>query len=205
MKLYPETEKSTFSYWFAHWRAFQKTAFKLRVWKPWYLFHDIEKPFLMWVWKDYPRVRAWHRKHNRHHYQYDNGEIAPWLWCDYTAMVVDWECSHFSKLDAQLDAFDEMCNKINKAFAAKNPVVIHILVNYMLPELYRLGLADQDKFEKSALGKKINKADWTEWDGSKFYKEMYGREAPKEVVYENCTVFDENGEIKLKGVDYDKE
>jgi hypothetical protein len=196
MKLYPATEKSTFSYWFAHWRAFQKTAFKLRVWKPWYLFHDIEKPFLMWEWKDYPRVRAWHRKHNKHHYQYDNGEIAPWMFCDYVAMVVDWECSHLSKLDEPYNAYEEFCNKVNAAFDEKNPVVIHILVNYMLPVLYDLNLANQDEFEKTDLAKKINKARWTKWDGSKFYKEMYGREVPEEVVYQNCTVFDEDGEIK---------
>lgn len=196
MKLYPESKKSTFGYTFSHWLAFQKTAIKLGVWKPKYIFHDIEKPFLMWLWKDYPRVREWHRKHSKHHYQYDNGEIAPWLFCDYVAMVVDWECSHLTKLDKRLAAYDEFCYELNQAYNDKNPVIIHILVNYMLPVLEDLGLCTDEEFTQSELGKKIIGLDWTNWDGLEFYKKLYGREVPRQLIYENCAVFDEDGKIE---------
>lgn len=101
MKLYQESEKSTFKYWFAHWRAFNLTAMLLSVWKFRFLFHDIEKPFLMFIWRDYPRVRAFHRTHARHHWAYKGKK--PY---DYLGMVIDWECSRFSKADAQMDAFE---------------------------------------------------------------------------------------------------
>lgn len=181
MRLYKESEKSTFSYWFAHWMAFQKTAIKLKVWRPAYLLHDIEKPFIMCLWKDYPKVREFHRTHNKHHYEYDNGEIAPWLSCDYTAMAIDWECSHLTKEDAQALAYEECCNKLEKAFNDKNPVVLHILINYLIPELEELGLCAEGEFEKSDLGKKILSSDWKEWDGNEAYFKMYGRLAPDEI------------------------
>ena len=196
MKLYPESEKSTFPYWLAHWWMFNVTAIKLGAWKLRYIFHDMEKPFLMLAWKDYPRVRAWHRKHARHHYHYDNGQIAPWLSCDYTAMVIDWECSRFTKIAAPLTAYETFCYEINEAYNDKNPVIIHILVNYMLPVLKKLGLCTNEEFAQSELGKKITDVEWTKWDGSEFYKKLYGREAPRQIVYENCSVFDEDGEIK---------
>ena len=101
MKLYKETEKSTFSYWFAHWRAFNLTAMLLGVWKPKYLFHDIEKPFLMWWWKDYKRVRNFHRTHARHHWEYQGKRGY-----DYEAMVIDWECSRYTKESAPMTAYE---------------------------------------------------------------------------------------------------
>ena len=101
MKLYPETEKSSFAYWFAHWRAFNLTAMLLGVWEFRFLFHDIEKPFLMWLWKDYQRVREYHRTHARHHWAYKGKKGY-----DYLGMVIDWECSRFSKADAQMNAWE---------------------------------------------------------------------------------------------------
>ena len=177
MKLYPKSEKSSLPYWFAHWVAFQKVAIKHHVWWPQYLLHDIEKPFLMWAWKDYPRVREFHRKHNNHHYQYDNGEIAPWLSCDYVAMAVDWECSHLTKEDKKLDAYGEFCRKLEDAYEEKNPVKIHILVNHLLPVLEWMGFAID--FENTEIGKKVMSGEWTNWDAAPFYEKMYGRKAPE--------------------------
>ena len=71
--MFSKEERSTFPYWFAHWCAFNMTALNLRWWKPKYLFHDIEKPFLMLLWKDYTKVQKWHRTHNNHHLEYKNG------------------------------------------------------------------------------------------------------------------------------------
>ena len=101
MKLFAETQKSTFAYWFAHWKAFNLVAMLLGVWKFKYLFHDIEKPFLMLLWKDYPRVKKFHRTHARHHWQYTGNKGY-----DYLAMVIDWECSRFSKASAQMNAYE---------------------------------------------------------------------------------------------------
>ena len=101
MKLFKETEKSSFAYWFAHWKAFNLTAMLLGVWEFRFLFHDIEKPFLMWIWKDYPRVRQYHRTHARHHLAYAGNKGY-----DYLGMVIDWECSRYSKADAQMTAYE---------------------------------------------------------------------------------------------------
>lgn len=48
MKTYgfDKESRSTFKYWFAHWCAFQMVALDLHVWRPKYLLHDIEKPWL---------------------------------------------------------------------------------------------------------------------------------------------------------------
>jgi hypothetical protein len=78
------------------------TALNLGVWKFKYLFHDFEKPWLMLLWKDYPRVQKWHRTHNRHHLEYAGGKVY-----DFEAMVIDWECSRFTKSQSPLTAKEE--------------------------------------------------------------------------------------------------
>lgn len=181
MKKFTEDKKSTFLYWVCHWLCFQYVAIKLHVWMPWYIFHDIEKPLLMWMWKDYPKVRNWHRKHHRHHMEYDNGTIAPWLYCDYTGMVVDWECSHYTKMHAQLNAYEECCRLLEEAFEEKNPLVIHQLYNYYFEVLQNLKLVP-DEFYTSDLYKKLQDKEWTKWDGREFYLKRYGRPAPTKLL-----------------------
>ena len=95
--MFTKKDRATFKYTFAHWCAFQMTALNLGVWKFKYLFHDIEKPFLKLLWKDYKKVQSWHRKHNKHHMEYKG------VW-DSEAMVIDWECSRFTKSSAQMTA-----------------------------------------------------------------------------------------------------
>lgn len=56
----------------------------------------------MLLWKDYNRVQKYHRSHNRHHLEY-NGDKE----YDFEAMVIDWECSRFTKSAAQLNARQE--------------------------------------------------------------------------------------------------
>ena len=132
MKLFKETEKSTFAYWFAHWRAFNLTAMLLGVWHPRFLLHDIEKPFLMFIWKDYQRVRQYHRTHSRHHWAYAGNKDY-----DYLAMVIDWECSRFSKADAQMTAYETYAYELHNT---KNMDKIKKLQLYVFPILEKLNL-----------------------------------------------------------------
>lgn len=89
--MFDKSERSTFKYWFAHWCAYQLTALNLKAWKFKYLFHDIEKPWLRILFRgDYSKVRKYHREHSKHHLQYKGKK-------DYTAMVIDWECSRLTK------------------------------------------------------------------------------------------------------------
>ena len=64
--MFRKEERGGFKYWFAHWCAFQMTALNLKCWRPKYLLHDIEKPWLRLLWGDYKLVQRWHRKHNSH-------------------------------------------------------------------------------------------------------------------------------------------
>lgn len=102
LRQFPESERSTFSYWFNHWKAFNLMAIRLECWKFKYLFHDIEKPFLRLFW-DYSKVQKFHRTHNKHHIHYKNKDEIDWQ-----AMVIDWECSRYTKLAHQENARAQM-------------------------------------------------------------------------------------------------
>lgn len=91
-------KKGSFKYWFSHWCAFQMTALNLNCWKFRFLFHDIEKPFLSLI-LPYNIVHDIHRAKSRHHTDY-----IGFLKQDYLAMIIDWECSRFTKPKAQLNA-----------------------------------------------------------------------------------------------------
>jgi hypothetical protein len=105
------------------------TALNLKHWKPMYLLHDIEKPFLKLFW-DYKKVQKWHRTHNSHHIEY-NG-----LWDTY-AMVIDWECSRFTKSESQLNAYDTLKRMIvNESDYEKRL----ILYQEIAPTIFNLGL-----------------------------------------------------------------
>jgi len=107
MNLFTKKDRNTFSYWFAHWCAYQMVAILCHAWKFKYLFHDIEKPFLMLLWKDYKRVQKFHRTHANHHLTY-KGKI------DYEAVIIDWECSRFTKLDSPMCAADYILDAYSK-------------------------------------------------------------------------------------------
>ena len=98
--MFTKEERSTFKYWFAHWCAFQLVALVLRAWKPKYLLHDIEKPWLrLWYRGNYSKVQAWHRLHSNHHLGYPGKR-------NYLAMVIDWECSRFTKESSPETAYE---------------------------------------------------------------------------------------------------
>lgn len=108
--MFDKSQRSKFDYWFAHWCAFNMTALNLGVWKFKYLFHDIEKPWLMWLWNEYSRVQKFHRKHNRHHLEYEGDKEY-----DFEAMVIDWECSRFTKSASPLTAREEYEKNISNS------------------------------------------------------------------------------------------
>ena len=106
-KKFDKSQRSSFSYWFNHWLAFNLVAIDLKAWKFKYLLHDIEKPWLKLIWGDYKRVQGYHRVHNSHHLEYDGPK-------DYEAMVIDWECSHYTKYAAPRTAIEEAAFKLNE-------------------------------------------------------------------------------------------
>lgn len=115
--MFTEDQKSTFPYYFAHVCAYNMTALNLGVWKPKYLFHDWEKPWMLLLAKGlkkigllkhepYEWVRNWHRTHRKHHVQYykpptlhHNGRMP-----DVIEMIIDQECSRFTKLASPRNA-----------------------------------------------------------------------------------------------------
>ena len=107
---FDKSNRSSFSYWFAHWCAFQLTALNMRRWKFKYLFHDFEKPWMKLFMK-YKSVQKWHRNHNSHHLEY--GLKHGWDKIDWEALIIDWECSRLSKTEAQLDAYETMNYELN--------------------------------------------------------------------------------------------
>lgn len=131
--------RSSFEYWFAHWCAFQMTALNLHIWKPKYLLHDIEKPWLMLLWEDYKRVQHWHRFHNKHHVQWiSNNTDVNCLKFDIDAMIIDNECSRFTKIEAPLTAIEFISQEIAE-FEKKHPdMVVHNDEDYNEFAIYHL-------------------------------------------------------------------
>ncbi len=102
LKKFDETKKGTFSYWFNHWKAYNLYALEREVWKPKYLLHDAEKPWLKLI-MPYEKVREIHKAKNRHHLGYMGNKGF-----DYDAMIIDWEVSRFTKKAAPLNAIQTL-------------------------------------------------------------------------------------------------
>lgn len=97
-----KSERSSFRYWYYHWKAFNLVAYYLNVWKFKYLFHDIEKPWLK-LFLPYEKVQKIHRKYNAHHIPKLTDKPKK---VDWEAAVIDWECSRFTKIDAPMTAYE---------------------------------------------------------------------------------------------------
>lgn len=104
-KKFTKEQRSSFSYWFWHWLAFNDTAKKYGVWKFHHLFHDIEKPFLR-LFLPYEKVQSIHRRHNKHHLEYKKHNKINWI-----DLVIDWECSHLTKYASPRNSIDEANSK----------------------------------------------------------------------------------------------
>lgn len=103
--MFSKEERSSFEYWFAHWCAFNMTALNLRKWKFKYLFHDWYKPWLR-LFMSYDKVQQFHRSHSKHHLEYLDIVNDPYI-IDWEAMMIDWECSRFTKISSPLTAYEE--------------------------------------------------------------------------------------------------
>ena len=135
-QMFTKADRSSFKYWFAHWCGFQLTALNLGIWKPKYLLHDAEKPWLKLLWRgDYKRVQKWHRTHNRHHLEY--GLEHGWDAIDWEALMIDWECCGLSKQEAQLDARETLEYEIQRE--KWKPYATDIS-NYLLPILNKYNM-----------------------------------------------------------------
>lgn len=130
-----KSDRSSFKYLFAHWSAFQMTALNHKVWRPRFLLHDIEKPWMK-LFCEYSTVKKFHRTHANHHLDY--GKLHGWCKMDWTATVIDWECSRFTKMDAQLNARDTLELQMKKdKWSDSDKVIIKHNVEMVLN---RLGL-----------------------------------------------------------------
>lgn len=108
-KKFNESQRSTFRYWFNHWKAYNYTAIKVGHWRFHYLFHDFEKPWLrLWFGGDYQKVQQVHRRNNRHHLEYKVPSKRNWV-----DMVIDLESSHLTKNAHKYTAIEEAGRKYN--------------------------------------------------------------------------------------------
>lgn len=101
---FTKEDRSSFPYWFAHWCAFQMVALNCHKWKFGYVFHDLYKPWLR-LFMSYDKVQMFHNKNSHHHLLYvflHGAKHADWV-----GMIIDWECSRFTKQAAELNARDE--------------------------------------------------------------------------------------------------
>ena len=105
-KKFDKKDRSSFSYWYNHWKAYNMVAWNLGVWHPKYLLHDIEKPWLKLLWGDYEKVQKWHRHHNKHHIFY--GRMHGMNKIDWLGAIIDWECSRYTKNAAPRTAREEL-------------------------------------------------------------------------------------------------
>lgn len=133
-KLYSKADRSTFPYWFWHWYWFNRIAFQLGCWKLHFILHDIEKPWLMLFWKDYNRVKKWHRDHSSHHLFNNTGKY------DWLGMMIDWECSRYSKAEAQMNAYETYMYEIDKCINNGNSVIAGKIEYNMKPLLQKYNL-----------------------------------------------------------------
>lgn len=130
-KKFSKEQRSSFTYWYYHWKAFNLTAFHLGCWKFKYLFHDIEKPWLMLLWRSYIRVQHYHREHSNHHLEYKYKDKIDW-----EAVVIDWECSRYTKYAAPRTAYQELCHIETDV----EPNYYSFIKDNMIPVLIKLGL-----------------------------------------------------------------
>ena len=107
--MFTKEQRSKFPYWFAHWCAYNMTALNLGHWKFRYLFHDFEKPWLR-LFLPYKKVQKFHRYHAPHHQEF----FLKHGWLHWDDLIIDWECSRFTKEAAKWDAKEVIELEIEK-------------------------------------------------------------------------------------------
>ena len=137
MKKFTKQERSTWPYFWAHWFAFQMVAINLRVWRLKYLFHDWYKPWLKMFGVPYKKIQKFHRYHSTHHIEYfENPRNIPTEF-DWDSLIIDWECSQYTKEACPRNALQEMEYVIQ---TSQDDYLKYVLNRYMRPRLEKLGL-----------------------------------------------------------------
>jgi hypothetical protein len=111
MKKFTKADRSTWRYFWAHWCAFQMVAITLGVWKFKYLFHDWYKPWLKMFGVPYEKIQRFHRTHSNHHLEWWEDYMSSkkyWFDFDWDALIIDWECSQYTKESCPRNARQEM-------------------------------------------------------------------------------------------------
>ncbi|MGL5692073.1 MAG: hypothetical protein ACRDD8_14820 [Bacteroidales bacterium] len=88
-----------------HWVAYQVTAYRLQVWSPRHLLHDVDKLF-MYPFFSKEKVTRIHRLHNKHHVKHQ--AVGSIRLSDVVDAIVDWECARITKPDKPLNARDTL-------------------------------------------------------------------------------------------------
>lgn len=109
-------------------------ALDMHVWRPGYLIHDFEKPWMK-LFMEYKNLQQWHRTHNRHHVEYNGAGER-----DYLAMVIDWECSRFTKEAEPKNARETLALECKKLVDLGKSSDADILKSNVEPILDKLGL-----------------------------------------------------------------
>lgn len=159
LKKFDKSERSSFSYWYNHWLAYNLIAMKLRSWKFKYLFHDWYKPWLR-LFLPYEKVQTFHRTHSNHHPEWLEHKLEKCGDCwykeprylykfDFEGAIIDWECSRFTKNAAKLNAYDEYRKIIFRdTFKKKYPEIYHACYDMFSYRLYnaleKLNLIPED-------------------------------------------------------------
>lgn len=145
--MFTKEERSSFPYWFAHWCAFQMTALNLRCWKPRFLLHDWYKPWLR-LFLPYSTVQKIHKQNSKHHLEWfdKHGYTLKNIYrFDWDSLIIDWECSRFTKEASQINAY----RKWEKVIDGLNPnnrnesLLREALVVIVYKKLKKLGLEEE--------------------------------------------------------------
>lgn len=139
MKKFDKSQRSTWRYYLAHWCAFQMVAIMLGVWRPRYIFHDWKKPWLKMFGLPYSEIQYIHRHSTRHHLEYL--ELNNEMGFDWMAMIIDWECSQYTKEDCTRNArqeYEYLMENLGEEEADK--YIKHLLERRVKPRLDMLNL-----------------------------------------------------------------
>lgn len=99
-------ECATLPYWWHHYLAVNAIAAMCHVWSFRFLFHDLEKPFLKFLWGDPDRVQEFHVTHANHH-----PHNKPFEKVNLVEMVVDLDAAFAQFNEANLESINDIVTK----------------------------------------------------------------------------------------------
>ena len=110
------------------------------VWKIKYLFHDWYKPWLKMFGIPYSKIQKYHRYSANHHLEYLEKHHDPTKF-DWEAMIIDWECSRYTKEASPRNArqeYEYLMENLPDDDMSKTKK--YFLYHYVEPKLKSLGL-----------------------------------------------------------------